>query len=89
MADIPTNEHLWAMVVTQARLKYHPYPSPGASAWVHRRYIELGGKFESHDEKTKRQAMLQAKAERNRKEKAAHGSRDPRASKDIKKKVKK
>jgi hypothetical protein len=46
MAEKPTNEKLWSMVVFQAKTKYHPYPSPGASNWVHKKYIEMGGKFE-------------------------------------------
>ena len=45
MADVPTNEKLYAMVVGQAKAKYRIYPSPGASHWVHRRYLEMGGKF--------------------------------------------
>lgn len=45
VADVPTNEKLYAMVVGQAKAKYRIYPSPGASHWVHRRYLEMGGKF--------------------------------------------
>lgn len=58
MADVPTNEKLYALVVTQAKAKYRIYPSPGASAWVHRRYLELGGKFESAEDRSKRQAAI-------------------------------
>ena len=45
MADTPSNQKLYAMVVMQAKAKYRVYPSPGASHWVHKRYLELGGKF--------------------------------------------
>lgn len=59
MADVPTNEKLYGLVVTQAKAKYRIYPSPGASAWVHRRYLELGGKFESSEERGKRQKAIE------------------------------
>jgi hypothetical protein len=45
MAETPSNQKLYAMVVMQAKAKYRIYPSPGASHWVHKRYLELGGKF--------------------------------------------
>jgi hypothetical protein len=45
MAEAPANQKLYAMVVMQAKAKYRVYPSPGASHWVHKRYLELGGKF--------------------------------------------
>jgi len=59
MADVPVNEKLYAMVVTQAKAKYRIYPSPGASHWVHRRYLELGGKFIDSEEVAKRKEILQ------------------------------
>ncbi len=45
MAETPSNQKLYAMVVMQAKAPYRVYPSPGASHWVHKRYLELGGKF--------------------------------------------
>lgn len=45
MAQEPANRKLYAMVVMQAKAKYRVYPSPGASHWVHKRYLELGGRF--------------------------------------------
>ena len=46
------------MVVMQAKAKYRIYPSPGASHWVHKRYLELGGKFiDTEDEARKKQMM--------------------------------
>ena len=82
MAEKPVNEKLWTMVIFQAKLKYHPYPSPGASAWVHQRYIELGGKFEDSSDHTKRKRILQEMYERKLKERRAHNNRDARNKKD-------
>lgn len=45
MAEVPANQKLWAMLIMQAKAKYHPYPSPGASHWVHSQYIHMGGMF--------------------------------------------
>jgi len=59
MADVPVNEKLYAMVVTQAKAKYRIYPSPGASHWVHRRYLELGGKFVDSAEIARRKEIMQ------------------------------
>lgn len=58
MADVPKNEKLYAMVVTQAKAKYRIYPSPGASHWVHRRYLELGGTFEDSSELAKKKQIV-------------------------------
>jgi hypothetical protein len=76
VANIPTNEKLYAMVVSQAKAKYRIYPSPGASHWVHRRYLELGGKFEDSEKIAERKALMrrvieqrQAVAERRHNEK--------------------
>lgn len=63
MADVPVNEKLYAMVVMQAKAKYTVYPSPGASHWVHRRYLELGGKFEDSAEKSMRERMVRSAIE--------------------------
>ena len=59
MADVPLNQKLYAMVVTQAKAKYRIYPSPGASHWVHRRYLELGGKFEDSEKLAERKRMIE------------------------------
>jgi hypothetical protein len=58
MAQVPLNEKLYAMVVTQAKAKYRIYPSPGASHWVHRRYLELGGKFEDSEKLAEREKAI-------------------------------
>lgn len=54
----PANEKLWNMVIAQARAKFHTYPSPAASHWVHKTYVEHGGKFVETTEKDKRDKML-------------------------------
>lgn len=64
MAEVPTNEKLYAMVVTQAKAKYRIYPSPGASHWVHRRYLELGGKFVDSEEIARRKEAIKHFQER-------------------------
>jgi hypothetical protein len=81
MAEVPVNEKLYAMVVMQAKAKYTTYPSPGASHWVHRRYLELGGKFEDTVEKQRREKMTALAIEARAK--ASHGAKekDPRDKK--------
>jgi hypothetical protein len=83
MADVPLNPKLFAMVTTQAKAKYRVYPSPGASHWVHRRYLELGGKFEDATEKTKRDKAIARMQQERSLEKRGHN--DHSASKDEKK----
>lgn len=58
MSEKPVNEKLWTMVVFQAKTKYRTYPSPGASHWVHQRYVELGGKFEDSSSHSARKEAL-------------------------------
>ena len=88
MSEVPTNEKLWSMVVFQAKTKYHPYPSPGASAWVHQQYIHLGGKFEQRDEHSRRKAVVKQMWERKLKEKQAHNDHSAKAKKEDKGKSK-
>lgn len=45
MAALPSNQKLWRFIVAEAKAKYHPYPSPGASHWVHSEYVKHGGQF--------------------------------------------
>ena len=59
----PGNPKLYQMIIAQARAKYATYPSPGASAWVHKRYIELGGPFIETHEKDRRLKIAQKKFE--------------------------
>lgn len=84
MAQVPTNEKLYAMVVFQAKAKYRIYPSPGASHWVHRRYLELGGKFEESSEKTYREKLTQKAIEAYKKRKLAHGEDHDKAGRHYK-----
>jgi hypothetical protein len=65
----PANPKLYAMIVAQARAKYSSYPNPGASAWVHKRYIQSGGQFIETTEATRRVTMAKRKED---KEKAKH-----------------
>lgn len=88
MAQVPTNEKLYAMVVFQAKAKYRIYPSPGASHWVHRRYLELGGKFEDSSEKTRRETMTQRAIEAYRRKKMAKGEDHDKAGRHFKDKKK-
>jgi len=81
MAEIPVNEKLYAMVVTQAKAKYRIYPSPGASHWVHRRYLELGGRFEDSEKIAERKKLLQRYIEARA---AARGRRNKDDKKDSK-----
>jgi hypothetical protein len=43
--QIPYNQKLWNMLVTQAKSRFNKYPSPAAAHWVHSRYLQMGGKF--------------------------------------------
>ena len=72
MADVPANEKLYAMVVTQAKQRYRVYPSPGASHWVHRRYLELGGRFVDTEDLAKRKEAREHYLERRHELKEQH-----------------
>lgn len=80
LPEVPVNEKLYAMVVTQAKAKYRIYPSPGASHWVHRRYLELGGKYIDSEEIAERKRILKAWQERRAKLKG-HNDEDKKDSK--------
>jgi hypothetical protein len=81
----PANPKLYAMIVAQARAKYSSYPNPGASAWVHKKYVQSGGQFIETTEADRRQGMAKKKME---KEKAKHlkEKKDSKKEKDKKKK---
>jgi hypothetical protein len=59
----PANPKLYATIVAMARAKYSSYPNPGASAWVHKKYIQSGGQFIETTEATRRAGMAQKKLE--------------------------
>ena len=84
MASKPANEKLYAMIVAQAKAKYSNYPNPGASHWVHERYIQSGGKFIDSTEATRRKDMAKKAFENKKKTEAATEKRKP-TKKDKKK----
>ena len=61
MATKPANPKLWATIVAMARAKYSNYPNPGASNWVHKRYVQAGGQFIETTEASRRKKMAQKK----------------------------
>jgi methionine synthase I (cobalamin-dependent) len=71
VASKPANEKLYLMIVAQARAKYSNYPNPGASHWVHERYIQSGGKFIETNEQTRKLEMRKKKYASDIKKKAA------------------
>jgi hypothetical protein len=82
MAEVPTNEKLYAMVVTQAKAKYRIYPSPGASHWVHRRYLEMGGKFIDSEKLAEQKRMIQHYREAKAKLREKKGESDDKKKKN-------
>jgi len=76
MADVPLNEKLYAMVVGQAKAKYRIYPSPGASHWVHQRYLELGGKYEDSAKLAERKSLMKRVIEHRREIMARNHGKD-------------
>ena len=79
----PANPKLYATIVAMARAKYSSYPNPGASAWVHKKYIQSGGQFIETTEATRRAGMEKKKAD---KEKSKHLEEKKDIKKDKKKK---
>ena len=71
MASKPANEKLYLMIVAQAKAKYSNYPNPGASHWVHERYIQSGGRFIETNEQTRKLEMQKKKHASDVKKKAA------------------
>ena len=60
----PANPKLYNMIVAQAKAKYSNYPNPGASAWVHKKYVQAGGQFIETTEATRRATMAKRKHEK-------------------------
>ena len=79
----PANPKLYATIVAMARAKYSSYPNPGASAWVHKQYVQSGGQFIETTEATRRAGMEKKKAD---KEKSKHMEEKKDVKKDKKKK---
>jgi hypothetical protein len=78
----PANPKLYATIVAMARAKYSSYPNPGASAWVHKRYVQAGGQFIETTEATRKITMAKRKQD---KEKAKHLEEKKDVKKDKKK----
>lgn len=76
----PLNERLWNMLTIQAKAKFVKYPSPTASAWVHNKYLEMGGRFVDTVQETRRKKAVQAAKEIAKKNHEAH-SRGKKAKK--------
>jgi hypothetical protein len=76
----PANPKLYAMIVAQARAKYSSYPNPGASAWVHKKYVQSGGQFIETTEATRRANMAKKKQE-NAKSKERETKKEVKTSK--------
>ena len=72
----PANPKLYAMVVAQARAKYSSYPNPGASAWVHKKYVQSGGQFIETTEKDRRAGIAKKKFEKEKQEKHVENKKD-------------
>jgi hypothetical protein len=88
VAQVPMNQKLWALIVSQAKAKYSNYPNPGASHWVHQQYLKNGGKFEETSEQTRRKKILarQFEAKRHAKMAKLKEQRSTDKKKDHKKK---
>jgi hypothetical protein len=61
VAEKPVNQKLWSMIIAQAKAKYARYPNPAASSWVHKKYVEAGGKFVDTSDPVYQRQILQKK----------------------------
>ena len=64
-----------------ARAKYSSYPNPGASAWVHKRYLQSGGQFIETTEATRRAGMAKKKSDKEQAEKRSEKKEDKKEKK--------
>jgi hypothetical protein len=76
MASKPANPKMWAMIVAQAKAKYSNYPNPGASHWVHKTYVEHGGRFIETTEQDRKMGIAKKKHEREKLEKRSKTDKD-------------
>jgi hypothetical protein len=76
MASKPANPKMWAMIVAQARAKYSNYPNPGASHWVHKTYVEHGGRFIETTEADRKMGIAKKKHEKEKLEKSTKTDKD-------------
>jgi hypothetical protein len=88
--QVPINQRLWAMVITQAKTRFATYPSPAASHWVHSEYQKKGGQFKEVSDETRRQEVLARQFLRKRHERLAAKAKEEKSEhKSDKKKDKK
>jgi hypothetical protein len=85
MASKPANPKMWAMIVAQAKAKYSNYPNPGASHWVHKTYVEHGGRFIETTEADRKMGIAKKKHEKEKLEKRSKIDKDKPAKKSVKK----
>ncbi len=85
MASKPANPKMWAMIVAQAKAKYSNYPNPGASHWVHKTYLQHGGRFIETTEQDRKMGIAKKKHEKEKLEKRSKTSKDKDEKKSSKK----
>jgi hypothetical protein len=85
MASKPANPKMWAMIVAQAKAKYSNYPNPGASHWVHKTYVEHGGRFIETTEQDRKMGIAKKKHEKEKLEKRSKNDKDKTTKKSSKK----
>jgi hypothetical protein len=61
VAEKPANTKLWDMIIAQAKAKFARYPNPAASSWVHKKYVQAGGKFVDTSDPVYQRQILQKK----------------------------
>ena len=88
MASKPANPKMWAMIVAQAKAKYSNYPNPGASHWVHKTYVEHGGRFIETTEQDRKMGIAKKKHEKEKSEKLSKTDKEKTAKKKSSKKDK-
>jgi len=76
---------MWAMIVAQAKAKYSNYPNPGASHWVHKTYVEHGGRFIETTEQDRKMGIAKKKHEKEKLEKRSKPNKDKEEKKSSKK----
>jgi len=85
VASKPANPKMWAMIVAQAKAKYSNYPNPGASNWVHKTYVQHGGRFIETTEADRKMGIAKKKHEREKLEKRSKTDKNKTEKKSSKK----
>jgi hypothetical protein len=83
--QVPTNPKMFKMFVVQAKARYRTFPSAGASAWVHKQYVEHGGKFVDSEELKRKERVIEH-YKKHAGEHRAKSEKDKKSDKDDKKK---